>query len=268
MASKLPANQIIGEAFGLVFTNLGLLARAAAVPFGIMLLGALRGELARYEGQMAIYSAVLWTLIQLAAIIPFQTQAYRFAVRVTADSTPRLGWPWSMRETRFVLNALALMLLTAAAIAATILIVLGLGGGASTTTPNVSTGRVAANFVLIGVPVAIVMLYVNARLSLVLAAAAVGRSTSWRGIWRATSGNGWRVVWVLIIATLPWLLLGGLIESLAIGMSSKPILVLLGLASAVTNLFAIAVPATAIGLAYRDLVIDSGGSPPSVSLLA
>ena len=128
--------------------------------------------------------------------MPLQTQTYRFVLRITPDSTPRLGWPWSMRETNSCSTRLALMLVTAAAVAASILIVIGLGGGGETATPTMATGQVAANFLVVGVLVAILMLYVNARMSLVLAAAAVGRSTGWRGIWQATSGNGWRVVWI------------------------------------------------------------------------
>jgi hypothetical protein len=268
MAAKLPANRIIGAAFGHVFANVGPLARAAAVPFGVMVVGALRGELATQEGHMALYAAVLWTLIQLAAIVPFQTQVYRFAVGITSDSAPRLGWPWSMRETRFVLNALALMLLTAAAMAVAIVIAAGLAGGDVATMPNESLGRFVSNFTLVGLPVAVLVLYVNARLSFVLAAASVGRSANWRDIWRATSGNGWRIVWIMIVATVPWLLLGAFIEKLANSVTSMPILALLGLATSAVSLLAIALPATALGLAYRHLVIDGGAKPPTVSLLA
>jgi hypothetical protein len=72
----------------------------------------------------------------------------------------------------------------------------------------------------------------------------------------------------MIIATVPWVLLNAFIQKLASAVTSTPILALLGLATGAVGLLAIALPATAIGLAYRHLVIDGGAKPPAVSLLA
>jgi hypothetical protein len=264
MTSKLSANEIIGAAFEHVFTNLKPLARAAAVPLAVMLAGTLRAELAEQEGHIETYAALLWWIIQFAAIVPFQTQVYRFAVGGDADSTPRFGWPWTMRETRFVVNATGLIILNAAALGLALVVAAGLGA----TAPDSSGGRTAASLVLVGLPVAILMLYINARLGLVLAAASVGRSTRWRDIWQATSGNGWRIVWIMIVATMPWVLLSGLVQGLTASTDSLLVLAFLGVAAAVISLFAIALPATALGLAYRRLVVGAGPAPPAKSLLA
>jgi hypothetical protein len=266
-ASKLPANRIIGEAFGFVFTNLRPLARAAAVPFGVMTLSLLRMIWAGQEGHMATYAVVLWLIIQFAATVPFQTQVYRFALGVTPDSMPRLGWPWGQRETMLVINAIGLMLVSLTIAAIVVGIVVALAPSNDSTNRNEALAQFAISFVLVGIPAMIVALYLSARLGLVLAAAAVGHATNWRLIWRATERNGWRIVWVMLVTILPWSAANGLIQMLTSTLTGVPALILLGTAANVIGLIGMAVPATALGLAYRHLVL-AGGRPPSVSLLA
>jgi hypothetical protein len=266
-ASKLPANRIIGEAFGFVFTNLRPLARAAAVPFAVMTLSMLRMIWARQEGDMATYAIVLWLIIQFASTVPFQTQVYRFALGVTPDSMPRLGWPWGQRETMLVLNAIGLMLVSVTIAAIVVAIVVALAPPSNGMDRNEALAQFALSFVLIGIPAMIVALYMSARLGLVLAAAAVGHATNWRLIWRATDGNGWRIVWLMLVTILPWSAANGVIEMLTGTLTSVPALILLGTVANVVGLIGMAVPAVALGLAYRHLVL-AGGRPPSVSLLA
>lgn len=265
-AAKLPANAIIGEAYGFVFANLRPLARAAAVPFAVTTLGLLRSILAEREGGMATWAVVLWMVIEFGAAVPFQTQVYRFATGLTADRVPQLGWPWGRRETAYVLNALGLMALSiaAAALAAALVVGFALPSGG---TREEQLARLGMVILFVGVPVALLIAYASARICLVFPAAAVGHPTNWRALWRATEGNGWRIFWIMAIAILPWTMAGGFIQTLAGLMPGVVALIVLGTAANIVSLIGMAVPATALGLAYRHLA-PGVGQPTRLSLLA
>jgi hypothetical protein len=265
-AAKLPANAIIGEAYGFVFGNLRPLARAAAVPFGIMTVGLLRSMLAEREGGMPIYAVALWMIIEFGAAIPFQTQVYRFATAMTADRTPQLGWPWGRRETAYLLNAIGLMIasIVAAALAGAIVAAVMLPGGGGTREEQMA--RLGLALLFIGVPLALVIAYASARISPVFPAAAVGHPTNWRVLWRATEGNGWRIFWIMVIAILPWSLAGGFIQTIAGLMPGPFTLLVLGTVANVASLIGMAMPAAALGLVYRHIA-PGLGPPARLSLL-
>jgi hypothetical protein len=265
-AAKLPANAIIGQAYGFVFGNLTPLARAAAVPFGVLTVGLLRSILAEREGGMATYAVVLWMALEFAAAVPFQTQVYRFVTGLTADRMPQLGWPWGRRETTYVLNAIGLMLVSVAAAAfvgAVVAIFILPGGGTSREDLLAWLGLA---MLFIGVPIALAMAYASARIALVFPAAAVGHRTGWRTMWRATEGNGWRIFWIMVVAILPWSLAGGVIQMLVAAMPGTAALIVLGSAANIVSLVGMALPAAGLGLVYRHLA--TGGGPARVSLLA
>ena len=263
-ATKLPVSQIVGEAYGFVFGNLGPLARAAAVPYAILTLSLLRWLWAGYEHHMALYAIVLWILIQIAAIVPFQTQTYRCVLALTPDSTPRLGWPWGRRETMFALHSLGLLLVALAISVVTVAILVAFEGADGTVSSNEASGQTMLRFTLLGAVSTIVALYVNARLSPVLAAAAVGRPAHWQMIWRATSGNGWRIVRAIVAAIVPWIAANVLIGVLTQDVTLLPVLVLINMAANVLTLLGMAVLIAVVALAYRHLVVS--GAPPTVSL--
>jgi hypothetical protein len=263
-ASKLPANQIIGEAFGHVFANLRPLARAAAVPFAVMTAVQLRALWAREEGDIATYAVVVWIAIQLAATVPFQTQTYRFILAITPDSTPRVGWPWGLRETMFVLNAAGLAVIGTVAVAFLAFVAMLISASPS---GQDTVANTVLYFGLFMVPAMLVAVYATARIGLVFAAAAVGRPTTWRLIWRASMGNGWRIVWLMVVTILPWSFVNLFIQQMMMTGTNIPLLLVLGLAANIVGLLGMAVPSTALGLAYRHLVLAAAG-PPRVSLLA
>lgn len=266
-AAKLPANAIIGEAYGLVFANLRPLARAAAVPFGIMTIGLLRSILAEREGGMPVYAVVLWMVIEFGAAVPFQTQVYRFATALTADRTPQLGWPWGRRETAYVLNAIGLIAVSvaAAALAGAIVAAFILPNGGAAREDQMA--RLGLAVLFIGLPIALAIAYASARISLVFPAAAVGHRTNWGAMWRATAGNGWRIFWIMVIAILPWSLAGGVIQTLAGLVPSVSTLIVLGTAGNIVSLIGMALPAAALGLVYRQMAPGLGPGT-RLSLLA
>ena len=266
-ATKLPANRIIGEAYGFVFANLGPLARAAAVPYAVLTVSLLRWLWAGYEHHMSPYALAMWILIQIAAVIPFQTQAYRFALALTPDSRPRFGWPWSQRETRFALHSLGLVLVALAISFVTVAILAAYDGADGTAPSSEALGPTMARLTLLGAVSTIVALYVNARLSPVLAAASVGRPANWGMVWRATSGNGWRIAWAIVVAIVPWVAANLLIGILTRDVTFLPVLVVINLFANGLTLLGMAVLITAVALAYRHLVLG-GAAPPTVSLIA
>lgn len=265
-AAKLPANAIIGEAYGFVFANLRPLARAAAVPFAVTTLGLLRSILAEREGGMAAWSVVLWMIIEFGAAVPFQTQVYRFVTALTADRVPQLGWPWGRRETAYLLNALGLMAASMAAAALVAAIVAGLALPSDGTREE-QMALLGVVILFVGVPIALLIAFASARISLVFPAAAVGHATNWRRMWRATEGNGWRIFWIMAITILPWTMAGGFVQTLAGLMPGAVPLFVLGTAANVIALIGMAVPATALGLVYRRLA-PGLGQGSRLSLLA
>ena len=92
-------------------------------------------------------------------------------------------------------------------------------------------------------------LYVIARLSLVFPATAIDRPASFRWAWRASRGNGWRLV--VVVTVLPWLvgLLFGLLYREDPTMAETVLLTVAG-----TALFAFEI--AALSVAYRELTRD------------
>lgn len=104
------------------------------------------------------------------------------------------------------------------------------------------------------------MLLAMARLALLYPAAAVGRPIGIGGSWRATRGNGWRIVLCWLFTTAPLLLtvqiiIGAVFSGFAIG-TRRPmgLYILRGLVGTVTDFLIAALGAAVLSEAYRRLV--------------
>lgn len=92
-------------------------------------------------------------------------------------------------------------------------------------------------------------LYVVARLSLVFPATAIDRIVDWKWAWRASRGNGWRLV--VVVTVLPWVSsqLVGFLYREEPSAAEVVLITVLG-----TALFALEI--AALSIAYRELTKD------------
>jgi hypothetical protein len=196
---RLPVFGTIAVAYRFAFRQAGPLARAAAVPIVVTLIADLRLLWAAHEQSMMTSARLFWFLLPFVATIPFATQCHRYFLETTSGNRPRFGFPWSRRETSFMLNALGLLgvmfLVNAIALPFVDRLVPG-GSGTSADNP-LGIVMVALVFVL--------TIYVVSRFSLVLPAAAIGRPLNWAMAWRRAADHGASLGMITVLAPLPWL---------------------------------------------------------------
>ena len=195
---RLPIFGTIAVAYRFAFRHAGPLARAAAVPLVVTLITDLRLLWAAHEQSMMTSARLFWFLLPFVATIPFATQCHRYVLDTTPVNRPRFGFPWSRRETSFTLNALGLLgvMFLVNAIALPFLEQLMPGSGLPADNP-LGIVMVALVFVL--------TIYIVARFSLVLPAAAIGRPLNWAMAWRRAADHGASLGMVTVLAPLPWL---------------------------------------------------------------
>ena len=149
------------------------------------------------------------------------------------DSLPnRLGLFWSARETGFLGWTVAIIIVTWVLSIFTILVSLVSPFG------QVITALAIATF----------LVYIYVRLAMVLPATAVEDSTSFDRAWALTSGNGFRIIFVIVLASAPvWL---AVIALLFVFSTSFLSLILLMVARHALPLVAIC----ALSVSYRELI--------------
>lgn len=191
---RLPVLGTIFLAYGFAFRNVGPLLSAAIVPLAVTLIADLRLLWAVHEQAMAPLARVLWFFLPFVATIPFAAQCQRYVLDTTPANRPRFGFPWSRRETAFLVHAMGLfgliMLLNAIGIPLVTRLVPDAAG-------TIGIALYAVFFVL--------TLYIVARFTLVLPAAALGRALSWGAAWRRAADHGVGLTLILVLAPLPWL---------------------------------------------------------------
>ena len=207
LAQKLLVIDAVSDAYKFVFGNLKPLARAAAIPFAILAAAALRGVWAEQVSNMSVFSEYLWGALTYAAVVPFQTQLCRHALKLTGNHAPVLGFPWGRRESWFAIHQLGLT-------AAFCGFVLGADYVISESILTSSTGS-GARPDFGGIVTAVVLylclilfaIVVALRIALALPAAGIGHSADWRRIWSLTRGNTFRIFLAQLIGLLPWFLI-------------------------------------------------------------
>ena len=148
---------------------------------------------------------------------------------------------WSVREGRFLVFVISVWIVYLAVWWLTLSAVANLW-------PRFA-GDLGESFQLIEAAAKMPALYVIARLSLVFPATAIDRGANLRWAWRASRGNGWRLV--VVVTVLPW------IVSHVFGLlyRDQPTPVEIGvLTLAGTALFAFEI--AALSVAYRELTRD------------
>lgn len=197
-APKLPVIGTIIVAYRFVFRHAGPFLAAAVIPFIVAMATDLRGLLAARENGMPYLAELLWWILPSIAVIPFSTQCQRYFLDPTPANRPRFGFPWSRRETLFALHAMGLFVLMMVLSIFTLPVTNLLPAGTA------SSARGALGIVFTAV-IFILMIYIVARLMLVLPAAAIGRPLSWLEAWRRASDHGVGLALIIFLTPLPWL---------------------------------------------------------------
>ncbi len=249
---KVPVPEVTVTAYRTVFGELSLVLELAWLPLLILLAASLvPAALPPGFGAGSALVRGLPDLIDLfvgaLCLNAFGARWYQIQLFGAADR-PWLG-PWS----RFLLYTFVLYAALGAVIAVLMLVTLTLGGRGALVEIGVLAFDLAVS---LGLMLAI------ARLSLLYPAAAAGRPIGLRGAWRATRGNGWRIVLCWLFATAPLLLavqmlMAGVLAGFDIG-DARPaplgLVILRAVVGIVTDFLIAALGAVALSAIYRRLV--------------
>lgn len=236
---KIQIGKIFGQAYGLTFTNLGLFARVATVPF--LLIVAMNLAVVFFArptppGWVSIAQEILSFIIQ----VPLLTSWHRFVLLPRNHALPTMGFNFTLREVRFF-GYLVLMTLSFGAA----FLFLGAAGR------NVG---VAAFLVLI---LLVVLLLLWARLCLVFPAAAVGAPVRLADSWGITRGNGWRIFWLTILISLPFagvtLVMGMILAAIIASTKDQTVFAYFAVPMTILSMTFAGISAAAQSIVFRDL---------------
>ena len=192
VAPKLPVWQTAKTAFRDTFGNLGVVAVAAAVPFGLsMLLDAVAREQDTNVGLYLVFQAANTVIVAL-----FELSWLRFLLMGRGHGTPRALPATPRRILVFVGYSLALLVLF---LPPMVLSQITEHRGAET-----PPGVVIATLALY-----LLATYLWARLSFICPWIAVDAPERFAASWRTTAGNALRLLFTIILVGLPFVLLAG-----------------------------------------------------------
>ena len=234
---------MVQEALAIPWRRREDFAYALPVPLallaGLMLAWYFAGELLRPLSGWALYLG--YCLVFAACFTLFAVHCHRLVLLAPPRRLGALALPaWSRRESRFLFWLVTLWL----AYMATVWAVLMLFASALSWSRELE-----AWFDQVQLAAKVPALYVVARLSLVFPATAIDRVVDWKWAWRASRGNGWRLM--VVVTVLPWVVsqLVGFLYRDEPSAAEVVLITVLG-----TALFALEI--AALSIAYRELTKD------------
>ena len=255
-AQRLPIIGTIVVAYGFTFRHARPILAAAVVPFVVAMLTNLRGLLAQREEGMTHAAELLWWILPIIAVTPFATQCQRFFLDPEPANRPRFGFPWSRRETQFLLHLVGLFALMIG-LNTIALPLVGFLPSESAASARGTLGIVVIAAVLV------LTIYLVARMMLILPAAAIGLPLAWSESWRRTAGHGASLSIIIVLVPLPWLIPS------AVDLIAGPQAVQLWRYLAMTalieacSLISTAVMMVALAAAYRWIMGSTGAVTPA-----
>jgi len=254
---KVPVPAVTVEAYRIVFGRLGNVLELGWLPLLILLgVSIVPAALPDDFGGDNVALRALPDLLDLVAgalcLNAFGVRWYQVQLFGGASHRPWLR-PWS----RFLLYTFAFYAALGIVLAATLL------AGSIVGDHNLSLeiGAVALDLAVVAA-----LLLAMARLSLLYPAAAVDWPVGISGAWRATRGNGWRIVLCWLFATAPLLLgvqiiMGAVLSGFGIGGTTVPpmgLFILRGLIATVADFLIAALGAVVLSDVYRRLIPTAG----------
>lgn len=254
---KVPVPDVTVGAYRAVFGRLGSVLEFGWLPLLILLgVSIVPAVLPPGFGDNGMVLRALPDLLDLVAgalcLNAFGVRWYQAQLFGGADHRPWLR-PWG----RFLLYTFALY----AALGVVLVAILLAGTVADDRSVGVEIGVVALDLAAVTA-----LLLAMARLSLLYPAAAAGQPIGIGGAWRATRGNGWRIVLCWLFATAPLLLgvqivMGAVFSGFGIGEATTApmgLYILRGLIGTVADFLIAALGAVVLSDVYRRLVPAAG----------
>lgn len=248
-SEKVPVAEVTVGAYRAVFGRLGAVLELGWLPFLLLLAVAVLP--AALPPEFGAKSPALRALPDFLDLVAGALCLNAFGVRwyqAQLLGSAAAGRPWLGAWARFLFYTFVLY----AALGATFAAVLVLAGLVQGRGAIVEAGLGAAV-----VAIAVGLLFTTARLALLFPAAAIGRPIGVGGTWRATRGNGWRIVLCWLLATAPLLLgaqivMGAVFTGFRIGAHAPMGLYLLrGLVATVADFLIAALGAAVLSAVYR-----------------
>ncbi len=178
---KLPITETLCLAYDQVLANRVALVRGCVLPIAAI-------AICRYPS-FSPYLVPLQLLIQALAGVLFSVTCYRILILGPGSIPNKWGVYFTRRELRYLTYSVAL----------------GLGAGGFLAVPLVGVfflGSTSAPGVLLLTGIVVVLVYVSARLFLLLPGLAVDQAWTLRACWATTRDHVWRLVALTIIAGL------------------------------------------------------------------
>jgi hypothetical protein len=242
----------------------------------LALLSALSGLFGRPAHSSQFGAAgLLWSLVyvvlQFAAVVMYSVAWHR-AYLVPADPmTPRAAYRWGPRQSKFLMAYFKLLGVfipfgLVVGIVASVFFPVFVGGSVST-----DTGQLAGQVIWFSWAMALVGMWIYARLSMMFPAAAVDTPSTLKTSWRMTKGNGLSLFWIVVLVAVPItglsVLITGAIVALYQSTGAGSILTVNLLASLITifmTFVGLAVGVSAMSICYKRLT-DAGitGAAPA-----
>lgn len=209
-----PVAETIRLAYAGVFGQIGLVARAALLPFMLSTVLVVPALTAGDNLAMVL-------VVSLLRLIPYTLfgVAWHRLILLGARVAPPVVFPgWQRRHWRFYGFALAITALTTALVMAVSLAALAIvGDGAAPESAGPRPAELAAGLLAI-----LLLLYLMLRFSFVFPAVAVEESYGLADAWRHTKGQGLRLMLVIFLVLTPVLVSGWLLIGLLVGMLIGP----------------------------------------------
>lgn len=254
---KVPVPDVTVGAYRIVFSRLGNVLELGWLPL-LILLGAsiVPAALPADFGGNNVALRALPDLLDLVAgalcLNAFGVRWYQVQLFGGTDHRPWLR-PWS----RFLLYTFALY----AALGVVLAAILLAGSIVGDRSISLEIGAVALELAVVAA-----LLLAMARLSLLYPAAAADQPVGIGGAWRATRGNGWRIVLCWLFATAPLLLgvqitMGAVFAAFGVGGTTAPpmgLFILRGLIGTVADFLIAALGAVVLTDVYRRLIPAAG----------
>jgi membrane-anchored glycerophosphoryl diester phosphodiesterase (GDPDase) len=240
--TRLPAMKVIIGAFLMTWALRKKLALALIYPSICLVLLTL----VPYFSGNQLSTPVSWLvdLFYLMISCIFAVTCHRI-VLLDAPSSFRSSLHWTRRETRFLGWALLIAMFFVLAIFILITFATLSGVNISAIKDPGNNGALTAVLILMAIPV----VYVSARLSLIFPATALDRKHDLRWAWKQSHGNGWRLA--IVVGGLPFIfsqLLGLFIRENATIFETVFL--------AIAGVIVVAIEVIALSLAYRELIKD------------
>lgn len=167
------------------------------------------GNFVRPDASLTFFVvAVAGGIVSFAVLVLYSVAWHRLYLVPAGAATPASAYRWQGRQTKFFLNYLRVFIVLIPFIAALAIVggiiaagvgaMVGKGGGANTSVAGITAIVVTAQLLLL-----LCVGWFWGRFAMLFPATAVDQHMKLREGWRFSRGNGWRILWIIVLTTIP-----------------------------------------------------------------